>query len=133
VTDTVNVGPGERYEVVWEARQPGKWLLALVGSSPALFLGLDGLAARRTRAGRGQGSGGRRWARPELHHRGGGRAHVVAVFGMAYIAAPSRPAVLFELSGIAFAGGAAAALPRLGPVCTRLKPLVRSSDPARES
>jgi manganese oxidase len=25
--DTVNVGPGERYDVVWEARKPGKWLL----------------------------------------------------------------------------------------------------------
>ncbi len=25
--DTVNVGPGERYDVVWEARLPGKWLL----------------------------------------------------------------------------------------------------------
>jgi FtsP/CotA-like multicopper oxidase with cupredoxin domain len=27
VKDTVNVAPGERYDVVWEARQPGKWLL----------------------------------------------------------------------------------------------------------
>jgi manganese oxidase len=25
--DTVNVGPGERYDVIWEARSPGKWLL----------------------------------------------------------------------------------------------------------
>ncbi len=25
--DTVNVGPGERYDVVWEARAPGRWLL----------------------------------------------------------------------------------------------------------
>ena len=25
--DTVNVGPGERYDVIWEARQPGQWLL----------------------------------------------------------------------------------------------------------
>lgn len=25
--DTVNVGPGERYDVVWEAREPGRWLL----------------------------------------------------------------------------------------------------------
>lgn len=25
--DTVLVGPGERYDVVWTARQPGKWLL----------------------------------------------------------------------------------------------------------
>jgi manganese oxidase len=25
--DTVNVAPGERYDVVWTARQPGKWLL----------------------------------------------------------------------------------------------------------
>jgi FtsP/CotA-like multicopper oxidase with cupredoxin domain len=25
--DTVNVGPGERYDVIWEARQRGKWLL----------------------------------------------------------------------------------------------------------
>ncbi len=27
IKDTVNVGPGERYDVVWEARRPGKWLL----------------------------------------------------------------------------------------------------------
>jgi len=25
--DTVNVGPGERYDVMWTARQPGRWLL----------------------------------------------------------------------------------------------------------
>ena len=25
--DTVDVGPGERYDVIWEARGPGKWLL----------------------------------------------------------------------------------------------------------
>ena len=25
--DTVNVSPGERYDVVWPAREPGKWLL----------------------------------------------------------------------------------------------------------
>ena len=25
--DTVNVGPGERYGVIWTARRPGKWLL----------------------------------------------------------------------------------------------------------
>jgi hypothetical protein len=25
--DTVNVAPGERYDVVWKAREPGKWLL----------------------------------------------------------------------------------------------------------
>ena len=25
--DTVNVGPGERYDVIWSARRPGKWLL----------------------------------------------------------------------------------------------------------
>jgi FtsP/CotA-like multicopper oxidase with cupredoxin domain len=25
--DTVNVGPGERYDVVWTAREPGRWLL----------------------------------------------------------------------------------------------------------
>jgi FtsP/CotA-like multicopper oxidase with cupredoxin domain len=25
--DTVNVGPGERYDVIWTARRPGKWLL----------------------------------------------------------------------------------------------------------
>ncbi len=23
----MNVGPGERYDVTWEAREPGKWLL----------------------------------------------------------------------------------------------------------
>ena len=25
--DTVNVAPGERYDVIWTAREPGKWLL----------------------------------------------------------------------------------------------------------
>ncbi len=25
--DTVNVAPGERYDVIWQARRPGKWLL----------------------------------------------------------------------------------------------------------
>jgi FtsP/CotA-like multicopper oxidase with cupredoxin domain len=25
--DTVNVGPGQRYDVIWRARQPGKWLI----------------------------------------------------------------------------------------------------------
>jgi FtsP/CotA-like multicopper oxidase with cupredoxin domain len=25
--DTVNVGAGERYDVLWTAREPGKWLL----------------------------------------------------------------------------------------------------------
>jgi len=25
--DTVDVGPGERYDVIWTARKPGKWLL----------------------------------------------------------------------------------------------------------
>ena len=25
--DTINVGPGQRYDVVWRARQPGKWLV----------------------------------------------------------------------------------------------------------
>lgn len=27
IKETVNVGPGERYDVIWEARRPGKWLL----------------------------------------------------------------------------------------------------------
>ena len=27
IKDTVNVGPGERWDVVWEAREPGKWLI----------------------------------------------------------------------------------------------------------
>ena len=27
VKDTVNIAPGERYDVLWEAREPGKWLL----------------------------------------------------------------------------------------------------------
>lgn len=27
LADTVNVGPGQRYDVLWEAREPGKWLL----------------------------------------------------------------------------------------------------------
>ncbi|MGI8526644.1 MAG: DUF4396 domain-containing protein [Pseudolabrys sp.] len=26
-SDTVNVGPGQRYDVIWKARQPGKWLV----------------------------------------------------------------------------------------------------------
>jgi len=25
--DTVNVAPGERYDVLWTAQKPGKWLL----------------------------------------------------------------------------------------------------------
>ncbi len=25
--DTINVGPGERYDVIWEAQEPGKWLV----------------------------------------------------------------------------------------------------------
>jgi len=25
--DTVNVGPGERYDVIWTALEPGKWLI----------------------------------------------------------------------------------------------------------
>jgi FtsP/CotA-like multicopper oxidase with cupredoxin domain len=25
--DTVNVGPGQRYDVIWPARRPGKWLV----------------------------------------------------------------------------------------------------------
>jgi FtsP/CotA-like multicopper oxidase with cupredoxin domain len=25
--DTANVGPGQRYDVIWTARQPGKWLI----------------------------------------------------------------------------------------------------------
>lgn len=25
--DTIDVGPGERYDVIWEAREPGKWLV----------------------------------------------------------------------------------------------------------
>jgi FtsP/CotA-like multicopper oxidase with cupredoxin domain len=27
LADTVNVGPGERYDVIWTARRPGKWLI----------------------------------------------------------------------------------------------------------
>ena len=27
IKDTINVAPGERYDVVWTAREPGKWLL----------------------------------------------------------------------------------------------------------
>ncbi|MDI3467733.1 MAG: Multicopper oxidase [Nitrospira sp.] len=27
LADTVNVGPGQRYDVIWPARRPGKWLL----------------------------------------------------------------------------------------------------------
>ncbi len=25
--DTINVGPGQRWDVPWKARRPGKWLL----------------------------------------------------------------------------------------------------------
>ncbi len=25
--DTINVGPGQRYDVIWTARKPGKWLI----------------------------------------------------------------------------------------------------------
>jgi FtsP/CotA-like multicopper oxidase with cupredoxin domain len=25
--DTVNVGPGQRYDVIWKAVKPGKWLV----------------------------------------------------------------------------------------------------------
>jgi FtsP/CotA-like multicopper oxidase with cupredoxin domain len=27
LADTVNVGPGQRYDVIWKARRPGKWLI----------------------------------------------------------------------------------------------------------
>jgi len=27
MADTVNVGPGQRYDVIWTARNPGKWLI----------------------------------------------------------------------------------------------------------
>jgi FtsP/CotA-like multicopper oxidase with cupredoxin domain len=27
MADTVNVGPGQRYDVIWPARRPGKWLI----------------------------------------------------------------------------------------------------------
>ena len=27
LADTVNVGPGQRYDVIWTARKPGKWLI----------------------------------------------------------------------------------------------------------
>ena len=27
LADTVNVGPGQRYDVIWTARRPGKWLI----------------------------------------------------------------------------------------------------------
>jgi FtsP/CotA-like multicopper oxidase with cupredoxin domain len=27
LADTVNVGPGQRYDVLWKARKPGKWLI----------------------------------------------------------------------------------------------------------
>ncbi|WP_027163490.1 DUF4396 domain-containing protein [Mesorhizobium sp. WSM1293] len=27
LADTINVGPGQRYDVVWKARRPGKWLI----------------------------------------------------------------------------------------------------------
>ena len=27
LADTVNVGPGQRYDVIWRARKPGTWLI----------------------------------------------------------------------------------------------------------
>jgi FtsP/CotA-like multicopper oxidase with cupredoxin domain len=27
MADTVNVGPGQRYDVMWKARQPGRWFI----------------------------------------------------------------------------------------------------------
>ena len=27
MADTINVGPGQRYAVIWTARNPGKWLI----------------------------------------------------------------------------------------------------------
>ena len=27
LADTLNVGPGQRYDVIWTAREPGKWLI----------------------------------------------------------------------------------------------------------
>lgn len=27
LADTINVGPGQRYDVIWQARKPGKWLI----------------------------------------------------------------------------------------------------------
>jgi FtsP/CotA-like multicopper oxidase with cupredoxin domain len=27
LADTANVGPGQRYDVIWTARRPGKWLV----------------------------------------------------------------------------------------------------------
>jgi FtsP/CotA-like multicopper oxidase with cupredoxin domain len=27
LSDMANVGPGQRYDVVWTARRPGKWLI----------------------------------------------------------------------------------------------------------
>jgi FtsP/CotA-like multicopper oxidase with cupredoxin domain len=27
MADTINVGPGQRYDVIWTARQPGKWIV----------------------------------------------------------------------------------------------------------
>ncbi len=27
LADTVNVGPGQRYDVIWTARETGKWLI----------------------------------------------------------------------------------------------------------
>jgi FtsP/CotA-like multicopper oxidase with cupredoxin domain len=27
LADTINVGPGQRYDVIWTARRPGKWLV----------------------------------------------------------------------------------------------------------
>ena len=27
LAETVNVAPGQRYDVIWQARQPGRWLM----------------------------------------------------------------------------------------------------------
>ena len=35
--DTVNVGPGQRCDVIWEARRPGKWLPALPHPAPHAY------------------------------------------------------------------------------------------------
>ncbi len=32
--DTVNIGPGEHYDAIWEAREPGKWLFTLPHPAP---------------------------------------------------------------------------------------------------
>ena len=47
--DTVKVGPGEHYDVVWEAREPRQWLLLYAQIEGPLKVVLRGRSPRRAR------------------------------------------------------------------------------------